>query len=87
MGNAGAGARRGDFDTTLVTISRSRRGLFGLLPLLEKIMQHTALPIWIGPARSGAVNLQLGAISGGGAVLVSYLSTRELPLRQRLPWF
>ena len=64
------------FDTTLVTISRSRRGL---LPFATPGKDHAAHRFAnLGLGHRGAVlTLYLfGAIGGGAAVLVSYLSTR-----------
>src|SRR5712664_3800775 len=62
------------FDTTLVTISRARRGL---LPFAAPGKDHAAHRLAnLGLGHRGAVltlNL-LGAIGGGAAVLVSYLS-------------
>jgi UDP-GlcNAc:undecaprenyl-phosphate GlcNAc-1-phosphate transferase len=64
------------FDTTLVTISRSRRGL---LPFATPGKDHAAHRFAnLGLGHRGAVLTLylLGAFSGGAAVLVSYLSTR-----------
>jgi UDP-GlcNAc:undecaprenyl-phosphate GlcNAc-1-phosphate transferase len=63
------------FDTTLVTISRSRRGL---LPFATPGKDHAAHRLSnLGLGHRGAVLTLyfLGAIGGGAAVLVSYLST------------
>jgi UDP-GlcNAc:undecaprenyl-phosphate GlcNAc-1-phosphate transferase len=63
------------FDTTLVTISRSRRGL---LPFTTPGKDHAAHRFAnLGLGHRGAVLALylLGAFSGGVAVLVSYLST------------
>jgi UDP-GlcNAc:undecaprenyl-phosphate GlcNAc-1-phosphate transferase len=63
------------FDTTLVTISRSRRGL---LPFATPGKDHAAHRLAnMGLGHRGAVLALylLGAIGGGAAVLVSYLST------------
>jgi UDP-GlcNAc:undecaprenyl-phosphate GlcNAc-1-phosphate transferase len=63
------------FDTTLVTISRSRRGL---LPFATPGKDHAAHRLAnLGLGHRGAVLLlySLGALGGGAAVLVSYLST------------
>src|SRR4029077_9893704 len=63
------------FDTTLVTISRSRRGL---LPFATPGKDHAAHRLSnLGLGHRGAVLALylLGAIGGGAAVLVSYLST------------
>src|ERR1700674_5720455 len=64
------------FDTTLVTISRSRRGL---LPFATPGKDHAAHRLSnLGLGHRGAVLTLylLGAIGGGAAVLVSYLSSR-----------
>jgi hypothetical protein len=64
------------FDTTLVTISRSRRGL---LPFATPGKDHAAHRLAnLGLGHRGAVLslYLLGAMGGGAAVLVSYLSTR-----------
>ncbi len=64
------------FDTTLVTISRSRRGL---LPFATPGKDHAAHRLSnLGLGHRGAVLTLyfLGAIGGGAAVLVSYLSTQ-----------
>ncbi len=65
------------FDTTLVTISRSRRGL---LPFATPGKDHSAHRLAnLGLGQRGAVlTIYLaGAICGGAAVLVTYLTTRE----------
>jgi UDP-GlcNAc:undecaprenyl-phosphate/decaprenyl-phosphate GlcNAc-1-phosphate transferase len=64
------------FDTTLVTISRSRRGF---LPFTTPGKDHTAHRLAnLGLGQRGAVLLMylLGAFGGGTAVLIGYLSTR-----------
>jgi UDP-GlcNAc:undecaprenyl-phosphate GlcNAc-1-phosphate transferase len=64
------------FDTTLVTISRSRRGL---LPFATPGKDHAAHRLSnLGLGHRGAVLTLylLGAMGGGAAVLVSYLSGR-----------
>lgn len=64
------------FDTTLVTISRARRGL---LPFATPGKDHAAHRLSnLGLGHRGAVLTLylLGAIGGSAAVLVSYLSTR-----------
>ena len=64
------------FDTTLVTISRSRRGL---LPFATPGKDHAAHRLSnLGLGHRGAVLTLylLGATGGGAAVVVSYLSTR-----------
>jgi UDP-GlcNAc:undecaprenyl-phosphate GlcNAc-1-phosphate transferase len=68
------------FDTTLVTISRSRRGL---LPFTTPGKDHAAHRFAnLGLGHRGAVLTlyTLGAFSGGAAVLISYLSTRGAAL-------
>src|SRR5690242_8404262 len=65
------------FDTTLVTISRSRRGL---LPFATPGKDHAAHRLSnLGLGHRGAVLTLycLGALGGGAAVLVSYLSAGE----------
>jgi UDP-GlcNAc:undecaprenyl-phosphate GlcNAc-1-phosphate transferase len=62
------------FDTTLVTVSRSRRGL---LPFATPGKDHAAHRLAnLGLGQRGAVLAlySLGALSGGAAVLVAYLS-------------
>src|SRR5215813_5158112 len=62
------------FDTTLVTISRSRRGL---LPFTTPGKDHAAHRLAnLGLGQRGAVLAlySLGAVTGGTAVLVAYLS-------------
>jgi UDP-GlcNAc:undecaprenyl-phosphate GlcNAc-1-phosphate transferase len=62
------------FDTTLVTISRSRRGL---LPFSTPGKDHAAHRLSnLGLGHRGAVLAlySLGAITGGTAVLAAYLS-------------
>ena len=64
------------FDTTLVTISRARRGF---LPFTTPGKDHTAHRLAnLGLGQRGAVLLMylLGAFGGGTAVLIGYLSTR-----------
>jgi UDP-GlcNAc:undecaprenyl-phosphate GlcNAc-1-phosphate transferase len=64
------------FDTTLVTISRSRRGF---LPFTTPGKDHTAHRLAnLGLGQRGAVLMLyvLGAFGGGTAVLIGYLSTR-----------
>ncbi|HEY1924614.1 MAG TPA: MraY family glycosyltransferase [Candidatus Acidoferrum sp.] len=61
------------FDTTLVTISRSRRGL---LPFTTPGKDHTAHRLAnLGWGQRGAVLAlySLGALTGGAAILVAYL--------------
>ncbi len=64
------------FDTTLVTISRARRGF---LPFTTPGKDHTAHRLAnLGLGQRGAVLTMylLGAFGGGTAVLIGYLSTR-----------
>jgi UDP-GlcNAc:undecaprenyl-phosphate GlcNAc-1-phosphate transferase len=64
------------FDTTLVTISRSRRGL---LPFVTPGKDHVAHRLSnLGLGHRGAVLTLylLGAVGGSAAVFVTYLSTR-----------
>jgi UDP-GlcNAc:undecaprenyl-phosphate GlcNAc-1-phosphate transferase len=64
------------FDTTLVTISRARRGL---LPFATPGKDHAAHRLCnLGLGQRGAVITVylLGALGGGAALLVGYLSTR-----------
>jgi UDP-GlcNAc:undecaprenyl-phosphate/decaprenyl-phosphate GlcNAc-1-phosphate transferase len=64
------------FDTTLVTISRSRRGL---LPFAAPGKDHAAHRLAnLGLGQRGAVLALylLGAVSGAAAILVSYISAR-----------
>ena len=64
------------FDTTLVTISRSRRGL---LPFATPGKDHAAHRLSnLGLGHRGAVLTLylLGAVGGSAAVIVAYLSTR-----------
>ena len=63
------------FDTTLVTISRSRRGL---LPFATPGKDHSAHRLAnLGLGQRGAVLAMYlaGAVCGGAAVLVTYLSS------------
>ena len=65
------------FDTTLVTISRSRRGL---LPFATPGKDHSAHRLAnLGLGQRGAVLTiyLVGAISGGAAILVTHLSNRS----------
>lgn len=66
------------FDTTLVTISRSRRGL---LPFATPGKDHSAHRLAnLGLGQRGAVLAMYlaGALCGGAAVLVTYLSTWQV---------
>jgi UDP-GlcNAc:undecaprenyl-phosphate GlcNAc-1-phosphate transferase len=65
------------FDTTLVTISRSRRGLLPFATPGKDHAAHRLANLKLG--QRGAVLLMylVGAISGSIAILVSYLSTMQ----------
>jgi UDP-GlcNAc:undecaprenyl-phosphate GlcNAc-1-phosphate transferase len=68
------------FDTTLVTISRSRRGL---LPFATPGKDHSAHRLAnLGLGQRGAVLTMylVGALCGGAAVLVAYLSNAKAAL-------
>jgi len=68
------------FDTTLVTISRSRRGL---LPFATPGKDHSAHRLAnLGLGQRGAVLAiyLIGALSGGAAILVTYLSNQGAAL-------
>jgi UDP-GlcNAc:undecaprenyl-phosphate GlcNAc-1-phosphate transferase len=68
------------FDTTLVTISRSRRGL---LPFATPGKDHSAHRLAnLGLGQRGAVLTMYlaGAVSGGAGVVVTYLSTPQAAL-------
>jgi len=68
------------FDTTLVTISRSRRGL---LPFATPGKDHSAHRLAnLGLGQRGAVLVMYlaGALGGSAGVLVTYLSTRKAAL-------
>src|SRR5246500_3315481 len=68
------------FDTTLVTISRSRRGL---LPFAAPGKDHSAHRLAnLGLGQRGAVLTiyLVGALSGSAAILVTYLSNRAAAL-------
>src|ERR1700751_64114 len=68
------------FDTTLVTISRSRRGL---LPFAAPGKDHSAHRLAnLGLGQRGAVLViyLIGAISGPAAILVTYLSNQAVAL-------
>jgi UDP-GlcNAc:undecaprenyl-phosphate/decaprenyl-phosphate GlcNAc-1-phosphate transferase len=64
------------FDTTLVTISRSRRGL---IPFTTPGKDHTAHRLANLWGQRGAVlaMYSLGAITGGAAVLLTYVSAKD----------
>jgi len=65
------------FDTTLVTISRSRRGLLPFATPGKDHAAHRLANLKLG--QRGAVLLMylVGTISGSLAILVSYLSTKQ----------
>ena len=64
------------FDTTLVTISRSRRGLLPFATPGKDHAAHRLLNLGLGHRGAVLALYLLGAIGGGAAVLVSYLSSR-----------
>ena len=64
------------FDTTLVTISRSRRGLLPFTTPGKDHMAHRLANLGLGQRGAVLSVYVLGAISGGAAVLASSLSSR-----------
>jgi len=64
------------FDTTLVTISRSRRGLLPFTTPGKDHMAHRLANLGLGQRGAVLSVYVLGAISGGAAILVSSLSSR-----------
>jgi UDP-GlcNAc:undecaprenyl-phosphate GlcNAc-1-phosphate transferase len=65
------------FDTTLVTISRSRRGLVPFATPGKDHVAHRLANLKLGQRSAVLLMYLLGAISGSLAILVSYLSTRQ----------
>src|SRR5580765_2303342 len=65
------------FDTTLVTISRSRRGLLPFATPGKDHSAHRLANLGLGQRGSVLVIYLIGAISGSLAILVSYLSTKQ----------
>ena len=65
------------FDTTLVTISRSRRGLVPFATPGKDHVAHRLGNLKLGQRSAVLLMYLLGAISGSLAILVSYLSTRQ----------
>lgn len=65
------------FDTTLVTISRSRRGLVPFATPGKDHAAHRLANLKLGQRSAVLLMYLLGAISGSLAILVSYLSTRQ----------
>ncbi len=63
------------FDTTLVTISRSRRGLLPFATPGKDHAAHRLANLGLGHRGSVLSLYILGAFSGGAAILVSYLPT------------
>jgi hypothetical protein len=61
------------FDTTLVTISRSRRGLLPFATPGKDHAAHRLANLGLGHRGSVLALYLLGAFSGGAALLVSYL--------------
>jgi UDP-GlcNAc:undecaprenyl-phosphate/decaprenyl-phosphate GlcNAc-1-phosphate transferase len=64
------------FDTTLVTISRSRRGLLPFTTPGKDHAAHRLSNLGLGHRGSVLSLYVLGAFSGAAAVLVSYLPSR-----------
>src|SRR5215813_6754877 len=65
------------FDTTLVTISRSRRGLLPFATPGKDHAAHRLANLGLGQRGAVLVLYLMGAVSGSLAILVSYLSTRQ----------
>jgi UDP-GlcNAc:undecaprenyl-phosphate GlcNAc-1-phosphate transferase len=65
------------FDTTLVTISRSRRGLLPFATPGKDHAAHRLANLGLGHRGSVLALYLLGAFSGGAALLVSYLPSRS----------
>jgi UDP-GlcNAc:undecaprenyl-phosphate/decaprenyl-phosphate GlcNAc-1-phosphate transferase len=65
------------FDTTLVTISRSRRGLVPFATPGKDHAAHRLANLQLGQRGAVLVMYLIGAISGSLAILVSYLSTTQ----------
>jgi UDP-GlcNAc:undecaprenyl-phosphate GlcNAc-1-phosphate transferase len=63
------------FDTTLVTISRSRRGLLPFATPGKDHAAHRLANLKLGQRGAVLVMYLIGAISGSLAIVVSYLST------------
>jgi len=63
------------FDTTLVTISRSRRGLLPFATPGKDHAAHRLANVKLGQRGAVLVMYLIGAISGSLAILASYLST------------
>ena len=64
------------FDTTLVTISRLRRGLLPFAAPGTDHAAHRLANLWLGQRGAVLAMYALGAVSGGTAIFVSYLSAR-----------
>ena len=62
------------FDTTLVTISRARRGLLPFAAPGKDHAAHRLANLGLGQRGAVLVLYVLGAVSGASAVLVSYIS-------------
>jgi len=65
------------FDTTLVTISRSRRGLIPFAAPGKDHSAHRLANLKLGQRCAVLLMYLLGAISGSLAILASYLSTKQ----------
>src|SRR5260370_42604097 len=68
------------FDTTLVTISRSRRGLLPFATPGKDHAAHRLSHLGLGHRRAVLTLYLLGAIRGGAALLPRYLSARRASL-------
>src|SRR5216110_1690309 len=65
------------FDTTLVTVSRSRRGLLPFATPGKDHAAHRLANVKLGQRSAVLVMYLIGAISGSLAILASYLSTTQ----------
>src|SRR5215475_10694904 len=65
------------FDTTLVTISRSRRGLVPFATPGKDHAAHRLANLGLGQRNAVLIMYLLGAVSGSLALLVSYLNTQR----------
>ena len=63
------------FDTTLVTISRARRGLLPFATPGKDHSAHRLANLGLGHRGAVLVRFLVGAVCGGAAIWVSYLST------------
>jgi UDP-GlcNAc:undecaprenyl-phosphate GlcNAc-1-phosphate transferase len=65
------------FDTTLVTISRSRRGLLPFATPGKDHAAHRFANLGLGQRGSVLVMYLIGAVGGSLAIVVSYLPTKQ----------